>query len=61
MNPNEDFTGPLAGEWQHGFPNGEPEEGPPQRLAGATLPATDETAEAVRTRGERHVEMDGGL
>jgi len=55
-----DPTAPLAGEWQYGFPNGEVEEGEPQRLAGATLPPTDETADAVRTRGERHVEMDGG-
>lgn len=46
---------------RHGFHPGEPEEGPPhdlpQREPGATLP--DDTAEAVATRGERHIEMDG--
>lgn len=52
-----DPTGVLAGE-PFGFPNGEPDEGPPQRIAGGTFPATDETAEAVRTRGERHIEME---
>lgn len=46
----EDPTGPVAGE-PHPLP---------QRLAGATLPPTDETAEAVRTRGERHIEIEGG-
>jgi hypothetical protein len=58
QNHPNDPTGPLAGEWSYGFPNGEPEEGPPQRLAGATFPATDETADAVRTRGDRHTEVD---
>lgn len=52
-----DPTGVLAGE-PYGFPNGEPDEGPPQRLAGSTLPATDGTAEAVATRGARHIEME---
>jgi hypothetical protein len=58
MNRNTDPTGVVAGEF--GFHPGEVHGGPPQRLAGATLPPTDETAEAVRTRGERHIEMDGG-
>jgi hypothetical protein len=55
-HPN-DPTGALTGE--PGFPPGDVDEGPvPQRFAGATLPPTDETAEAVRTRGERHIEVD---
>lgn len=54
-----DPTGPLTGE--PGFHPGEPQEGPvPQRFAGSTLPATADTAHAVATRGERHVELDGG-
>jgi hypothetical protein len=57
-NHQNDPTGALAGEWQYGFPNGEVEEGKPQRFAGATLPASDETAEAVRTRGARHIELE---
>jgi hypothetical protein len=41
------------------FHPGDVNEGPPQRIAGSTLPATDETAEAVAGRGARHIEMDG--
>lgn len=52
-----DPTGALTGEFHPGDVN----EGPPQRVAGSTLPATDETAEAVATRGARHIEMDGGV
>lgn len=33
---------------------------PPQRFAGSTLPPTDDVAEAVRTRGARHVEVEDG-
>lgn len=56
----DDPTGALTGE--PGFHPGEPQEGPvPQRFAGSTLPDTDETAEAVRTRGERHIELDRGI
>lgn len=51
-----DPTGVLAGEW--GFHPGEVDEGPPQRIAGSTLPATDDTAQAVATRGARHIEME---
>lgn len=50
-----DPTGALAGE----FHPGRTPKDLPQRLAGATLPATDETAEAVATRGARRIEMDG--
>lgn len=53
-----DPTGNLAGEWSYGFPNGEVEEGQPQRFAGSTLPATDDTAEAVADRAARHIEME---
>jgi len=49
-----DPTGALTGEFHPGDIN----EGPPQRLAGATLPPTDDTADAARTRGERHIEVD---
>lgn len=50
-----DPTGALTGEFHPGDVN----EGPlPQRVAGSTLPATDETAEAVATRGARHIEME---
>ena len=56
---NDPLTGALTGE--SGFHMAEPHEGPvPQRFAGSTLPATDETAEAVADRGARHIEMDGG-
>lgn len=54
MSAND--TGALAGE----FHPGHTPKGLPQRLAGATLPDTDETAEAVATRGARHIEMDEG-
>lgn len=48
----------LAGE-PHAFHPGDVDEGPiPQRIAGSDLPATDETAEAVATRGARHIEME---
>lgn len=54
-----DPTGPLTGE--PGFHPGEPQEGPvPQRFAGPTLPANEDTAAAVASRGQRHVELDGG-
>lgn len=57
---NDPLTGALTGE--PGFHPGEPHEGPvPQRFAGSTLPDNDETAEAVRTRGERHIELGGGI
>lgn len=49
-----DPTGALAGE----FHPGRAPKDLPQRLAGATLPATDDTAEAVATRGARHIEME---
>lgn len=52
-----DPTGALAGEFH---PGRTPKDALPQRLAGATLPATDDTAEAVATRGARHIEIDGG-
>lgn len=55
-----DPTGALTGE--SGFHPGDIDEGPvPQRFAGSTLPATEETDEAVRTRGERHIELGGGI
>lgn len=51
-----DPTGALTGE----FHPGDIHEGPiPQRVAGTTLPATTDTAEAVRTRGARHIELEG--
>lgn len=55
-----DPTGALTTE--PGFHPGEPQEGPvPQRFAGSTLPADDATTEAVRTRGDRHIELGGGI
>ena len=50
MTHNEP-TGALTGE--PGFPPSIP-----QRIAGGTFPATDDTTEAVRTRGDRHIEVE---
>lgn len=48
----------------YGFHPGEVEEGQPhelpQRVPGATLPADVDLAEAYRTRGARHIEMEEG-
>jgi hypothetical protein len=52
-----DPTGALAGEFH---PTHTPKDALPQRTPGTSLPATDETAEAVATRGARHIELDGG-
>lgn len=53
-----DPTGALTGEFHPGDVN----EGPPQRIAGSTLPATDDTTDdttdAVATRAARHIEME---
>lgn len=50
-----DPTGALTGEFHPDDIN----EGPiPQRVAGSSLPATDETAEAVADRAARHIEME---
>lgn len=35
------------------------EEPAAQRIAGSTLPATEDTAEAVSDRAARHIEMEG--
>lgn len=50
-----DLTGALAGEFH---PGRTPKDLLPQRTPGTSLPATDETAEAVATRGARHIEME---
>lgn len=50
-----DPTGALAGEFH---PGRTPKDLLPQRTPGTSLPATDETAEAVATRGARHIEME---
>lgn len=51
-----DPTGALAGEFH---PGRTPKDLLPQRIPGVTL-GVDDTAEAVATRGARHIEMDGG-
>lgn len=51
-----DPTGALAGEFHPGHT---PKDTLPQRIPGVTL-GVDDTAEAVATRGARHIEMDGG-
>lgn len=50
-----DPTGALAGEFH---PGRAPKNALPQRTPGKSLPATDETAEAVADRAARHIEME---